>query len=57
MTPLTCPYCRTELEPEGLGEAVTPTVNAGNVLALFCKACGAPLGFLRLALPREQQQP
>jgi hypothetical protein len=49
---LVCPFCHTDLVQDGLGEIVVPTVEAGDVLVLACKKCRAPLGFLRLALPK-----
>lgn len=56
MATLTCPYCKQDLDQAGLGEVVTRTVEAGEVLTLYCKECGAPFGFLRLALPKTREE-
>lgn len=52
MTTLVCPYCKSDLGEGGIDEVVLPTVHAGDVLTLCCRSCRAPLGFLRLALPK-----
>ncbi|HKI91951.1 MAG TPA: hypothetical protein VJ986_06595 [Gaiellaceae bacterium] len=52
MTALVCPYCKSDLSQDGIGEVVIQTAEAGDVLTLCCESCRAPLGFLRLALPK-----